>query len=173
MTIISSEKSGSMRCNPIRGAFMLLLSVAIVIFMESYSFAGGLSTGFSKVIMEGLNPGQSYDVEKLGAPPFEIKNTSNRKVELQIDIIIPKEDELSDGYLPIPDSSWLTLQKNHFEIEPGSSAKTVIFINIPNGEEYEGKKFAVFIWSHTVGESLGIGLKSKLLFTTIKQGQNL
>lgn len=162
-----------MRRDPMRGALMLLLAAVAVLFIESSAYAGGLSTAFSKVILEGLKPGQSYNVERIGAPPFEIKNTSSRKVELQIDIIIPKEDELNDGYLPIPDSSWLTLKESHFVIEPGSSARTDLFINIPDGEEYMGKKYAAFIWSHTVGESLGVGLKSKLLFTTIKQGQNI
>ncbi len=32
-------------------------------------------------------------------------------------------------------------------------------------EKYLGKKYQVFIWSHTVGRAIGVGLKSKLLLT--------
>jgi hypothetical protein len=167
--ITYDKEGGSIKALPIKCAFMLLLSAVTAAFTTPSSYAGGLSTVFSKVIVEGLEAGRSYNVEEISKVPLEVMNTSNRKVQLKIDVMIPKEEDLSDGYVPVPDASWLTLEASYFEIEPGASARTGLHINIPAGEKYNGKKYAVYIWSHTVGESLGVGLMSKLLFTTINK----
>lgn len=145
---------------------ILLLSVLIIVSGATRSFAGGLSTGFSKITIENLVPGTVYNIEEVTSVPLEITNTAHRTVELKIEVIVPVAEELPEGYEPLPDTSWIKIQKTRFEIEPASSGRTDIFLSIPEGKEFEGKKYGVFIWSHTVGETIGLGLKSKLLFTT-------
>jgi hypothetical protein len=61
---------------------------------------------------------------------------------------------------------WVSLaQLNFSNIQPRASAETDVVITIPADAQYKGKKYQVFIWSHTVGRKIGVGLKSKLLIT--------
>jgi len=98
--------------------------------------------------------------------PLVIKNESDKQIELKLEVLIPEENEVQDGYEAIPDAGWITLEKDSFIVEPGGEAETDVIISVPNNKEYLGRRFHVFIWSHTIGESLGIGIKSKLLFHT-------
>jgi len=86
-------------------------------------------------------------------------------VELKVDVLYPKKQELKEGFEPIPDTAWVTLEKGHFVIGPDEKAKTDVVIRIPNDDGLMGKKYQVYLWSHTIGRSLGVGLKSRLLFT--------
>lgn len=53
-------------------------------------------------------------------------------------------------------------------IKPKEAATTDVLIAIPGDDIYKGRRYQVFIWSHTVGTKIGVGLKSKLLFTIKK-----
>ncbi|MCX5713240.1 MAG: hypothetical protein NT033_00160 [Candidatus Omnitrophica bacterium] len=97
--------------------------------------------------------------------PLVIKNESDKKVNLKLEILIPKEEEVQQGYEPLPDIKWITLENSSFTVEPNDEAETDVIINIPYDRQYIGRKFHVFILSCTTGASLGLGLKSKLLFS--------
>ncbi|MFH1442373.1 MAG: hypothetical protein ABIH18_10095, partial [Candidatus Omnitrophota bacterium] len=97
--------------------------------------------------------------------PLVIENNSDNEVELKIEVLVPQADELQKGYEPIPNAGWIKLEKNSFIIKPNGKAQTDVIISIPDKKEYRGRKFHVFISSYTVGQSLGIGIKSKLLFS--------
>jgi hypothetical protein len=84
---------------------------------------------------------------------------------LKVEVLIPEKGEVQDGYEAIPETGWIKLEKDSFLIEPNGKAETDITINIPNNNEYIGRKFHVFIWSYTKDKSVGIGIKSKLLFS--------
>jgi len=147
-------------CGIILVAFVLLLYVEI-------SEGAGLSTTFGAVSIENLQIGQAYSTQELVNLPLTVVNRSEESVNLQIDILYPSENELVEGYEPIPDISWIQLENNFFAISGGGSATTDVYITIPNEKRYLGKKFQVYLWSHTVGGEgmIALGLKSKLLFT--------
>ena len=129
------------------------------------SQAYGLRTGFGKVALENVPMGVEYSMRKDSKFPLVIENNSDSVVDVKIEILVPEGDEVQEGYEPIPSADWIKLEKGSFTIEPNGKAETDVVISIPNKEEYRGRKFHVFIWSHTIGESLGIGIKSKLLFS--------
>jgi len=129
--------------------------------------AGGLSTTFSEVTLENLEIGKTYSTKEIAGLPLELVNTGKQPINLKIELVMPQESELKAGFEPIPDLSWIKLEKSEFSnIKPNTSAITDVVLSIPNKEKYRGKKYQGFIWSHTVGGSIGIGLKSKLLFAT-------
>jgi len=139
-----------------------------LIFFYTLANAGGLSTPFGVVVMENLRIGESYNTRELVNLPLKVTNTSDYKVELKIEVIKPKEDELREGYEVIPDTSWIKLGQDYFTVSPGGSAVTDVIITIPDDERYLGKRYQVFIWSRTLGEGrkwLAVGLLSRLLFT--------
>ena len=151
--------------------FNMLYRISVLIFAlgmvcpSGPSYADGLRTGFGKVILENIPIGVIYSMRKDSKFPLSIKNESDRKISIKIEVVIPKEGEIQEGYEAIPDTSWIILEQNQFTIEANGAAETDVVINIPDDKKYIGRKFHVFILSYTTGESLGIGLKSKLLFS--------
>jgi len=151
--------SGHVRIIPILLVLMALLN--------SNLWAKGLSTGFSEVTMEELEPGRVYSTKETANLPLVIVNTGEEPVDLKIELLSPDSSELKEGFEAIPDLNWIALEQTEFTaIAPKGAATTDVLINIPNDNIYNrGKKYQVFIWSHTTGAKIGVGLKSKLLFT--------
>ena len=144
------------------GLFSLILCALPYTHLE----AAGLSTGFSEVILENLELGKVYSTKEVAGLPLVVVNTGDEAVDLKIELLLPQESELKEGFEPIPDLGWIKLEKTEFKnIKPDEAATTDVIITIPDDEQYLGKKYQVFIWSHTVGKRVGVGLKSKLLFT--------
>ena len=128
--------------------------------------ASGLKTTFSEVTLENLEPGRTYSAKETAGLPLVIENTGNEPVDLVVEVLAPEPQELKEGYEPIPDISWIVLEKKNFSgVEPGGKAETDIMIAIPDAARYHGKKYQVYIWTHSVGLSIGVGLKSKLLLS--------
>lgn len=129
-------------------------------------FAKGLSTTFSEVYLEELETGKTYSTKETANLPLTVINTGEEAVDLKLDLLMPDTSELKEGYEPIPDLAWLQLEKTEFEdVKPNESAVTDVLITIPDDEQYKGKRYQVFIWSRTIGTKIGVGLKSKLLFS--------
>ena len=143
----------------------IALTIVISIFCAGTGFAGGLNTPFGEVLVENLSLGAEYSMEKGSKTPLVINNTSGIDVNLKIEVLVPQEGEIKEGFEPIPDISWIKLSKTEFLVKPGEAAKTDVIISIPKDKKYMGKKYQVYIWSHTVGRAVGVGLKSRLLLT--------
>lgn len=142
------------------------LFFTIIIWSVSHiTYAYGLKTSFGKVILEGIPIGTRYSMRDKARFPLIIKNSGDRVVCLQLQVIIPQKEEIQEGYEAIPSINWIKLEKDSFIVESLGEAETDIVISVPYNKKYIGKKFQVFIWSYTTGETLGVGLKSKLLFT--------
>lgn len=137
------------------------------LFVQS-AFAGGLSTNFGEVLVENLALNKSYSMERDAKTPLIITNTSDQKINLKMEVLSPQEGELKEGFEPIPDIEWIQLKQKEFVLKSGKSAKTDVIISIPDDKKHLGKKYQVYIWSHTVGRAIGVGLKSKLLLTISK-----
>ncbi|MFH1777381.1 MAG: hypothetical protein ABH952_07485 [Candidatus Omnitrophota bacterium] len=146
----------------------LVIGLIVSLFMAQFAFAGGLNTTFGEVLVENLRLGEPYSMEKEAKVPLIINNTSGYKVDLKIDVLAPEESELKEGYEPIPDINWIEITEKEFIIEPDKSIKTDVIITIPDDKKYLGKKYQVWIWSHTLGRSIGVGLKSRLLLETVE-----
>lgn len=146
------------------GMFALFLSVCLLCLPLSL-YASGLSTTFGEVKVENLKIGREYSMEEAVEFPLRVKNTSSEEIELKIEVLYPKDTELKEGYQTIPDISWIALKQDYFILGPGGEARTDVVIKVPDDESLFGKKYQVYLWSRTIGRSLGVGLKSRLLFT--------
>lgn len=129
------------------------------------AFAYGLRTGFGKVILEDVPAGREYSMREDSQFPLVIENNSDRAINLKLEVLVPEEGEVQEGYESIPEADWIALEKDSFTVNPHGKAETDVVINVPDSEDYLGRKFHVFIWSYTTGGSVGVGIKSKLLFT--------
>lgn len=122
-------------------------------------FAGGLSTACGEILLKDIPQGKAFST------PLIVDNTSSQEINLLIEVLLPESNELKKGYVPLPDINWITLTQNKFTVKPNESAKTDVIITIPKGKQFAGKKYQVYVWSHTTGTAVGVGLKSRLLFS--------
>lgn len=174
------KKNGIYESKLQRVSLTLFFLLALGFYANRGLEAAGLTTGFGEVTLENLEIGKTYTTKKALNLPLAVVNTGKTALDLKVEPVLPatpasaggapseggKDSELKEGYEPIPSLSWIKLEKAEFrEIKPNDSAVTDVIISIPNDKKYLGKKYQVFIWSHTVGGSIGIGLKSKLLLT--------
>ena len=124
----------------------------------------GMRTKFGQVIVNGVKIGQTYSLNNLIKLPLRLINTGDRTETLRIDII-PVKGAVVPGYEPIPDTSWLKLEKQDFTVEPNHEAVTDVIISIPNDPQLLGRRFEAMIWSHTTTKQgvYNVGLQSQLL----------
>ncbi|MFC1624618.1 hypothetical protein ACFL28_04830 [Candidatus Omnitrophota bacterium] len=144
--------------------FIVTMFLVVWILCPVPSYADGLRTGFGKVILENVPKGKEYSMRRDSKFPLIIENESDRTVELKIEVLVPEGEEIQEGYEAIPDADWITLEKEIFIIGPRAEAETDVMIHVPDDDDYLGRRFHVFIWSYTIGEAIGLGIKSKLLF---------
>lgn len=143
---------------------LLIISLFLTLASSHVLEAAGLSTGFSEVTLENLEIGKIYSTKETAGLPLAVVNTGKEPVDLKIEILMPEDAELKEGFAPIPSLAWIKLETEEFKgIKPNDAAITDVKIYIPNDKGYAGKNYQVFIWSHTVGRMIGVGLKSKLL----------
>jgi len=131
------------------------------------AFAGGLSSNWGEVVVDNLEPGKEYNLNGILNTSFKITNNFDEAVTLEISALIPEEAELKAGYIPIKDVSWVKVASA--VIIPAREQKIIpISITIPSGNDFNGKKYQFWIWTRTAGQAVGVGLKSRILFSTIK-----
>jgi hypothetical protein len=157
-------KTGLNRIYAITLSFLVLATYNVV-------EAGGLSTQLGEVVIENLQIGQTYNLKQLANLRLIVTNTSDYGVDLKMDVLSPDSADLRAGAKAIPDTSWVRLSQNSFELDPAEKAVSDIILSIPDAELYLGKKYQVTIWSHTLGGEgsgmfLAYGLKTRLIFTT-------
>ena len=129
------------------------------------AFAAGLSTTFGEIVVENLPLGETYSLAEKVKMPLVVSNTGNAAVNLKIEVLAAKESELKEGFAPIPDIGWIELKQKEFTLGPGESAKTDVLISVPDDTQYRGRKFQVYLLSYTTGSTVGVGLKSRFLFS--------
>lgn len=77
--------------------------------------AAGLSTAFSEVMIENLGAGNDYSTQKVAGMPLVVVNTGDEPVDLKMEVLIPDIAELKEGFEPIPDLSWIKLEKKNLK----------------------------------------------------------
>jgi len=144
----------------------IILLLSIVMLNPNCVHAGGLSTKFVEVTLENLELGKLYSVKELTGKTLVITNTTaDQKVDIAIEPEAPVDYNLVEGYEPIPDINWVMVEKSYFvDIGPDKEAETDILISIPDDEALYGKKYQVYIYSHTAGTAatFRMGLMSRL-----------
>lgn len=144
----------------------LILSIVIVFLFPAIVFAGGLSSNWGEVIIDNIQPGKTYELNNFLNTRFKITNNFDSNVNLKIEILIPQPEELKPGYEAIEDVSWVKAQEN-VSLEAGRTEIVPVQLKIPEGVKYIGKKYQFWIWSHTSGQTVGVGLKSRIMFSVI------
>ena len=156
--------------------YILTLFMILLLSLPKDGNTGGISTNFTEVTVRNLGIGKSYTIGQKIDRQLRVRNKGENSIELKMEVLIPSKSELKEGYEPIPDTSWIELEKDYFSIEPSKFAVTDVIVTVPIDKKYLGKKYQAYIWSHTVGKGnlpIALGLKSKLLLEISEQERDL
>jgi hypothetical protein len=153
-----------------RRASTLFVALGVVLTVAAGVEATGLRTPFLEVNLGCLKPGQTYSLLENRNLPLSVTNTGKVPVDLAIDVLRPRMDELFDGYEPISDTNWITLQQNRFRLEPGTNAITDVLVNVPEDKRYLGRRYQLWLFSYVLRPGgVVVGLKSRVLFTICEE----
>lgn len=145
------------------GALMLCLSGFV---MTETCHAVGLSVTWGEVRLENLKIGASYNMKDMAKTPYKVTYRGDKEVEIAVEVLAPREDELKDGYETIPDPSWVKVMNDRFFLGPGESAYSDVVITIPDDKKYFGKRYQAHVHAHSVGAVqgvIGLALTSRIM----------
>jgi len=158
------------------GAYLLILSLMLLLSLPQDGNTGGISTSFTEVVVRNLSIGKNSAIGQKVGRQLRVRNKGKNSIELKMEVLVPSKSELKQGYEPIPDASWIELEKDYFSVEPSENAVTDVIITIPRDKKYLGKKYQAYIWSHTIGKGkvpIALGLKSRLLLEISEKERDL
>lgn len=156
--------------------YLLTFFTILLLSLSKNGNTGGISTSFTEVVVRDLSIGKNYAMGKKVNQKLQVRNRGNSPIELKMEVLVPSSSELREGYEPIPDASWVELEKDYFLVEPSKYAVTDVIVTIPNDKKYLGKKYQAYIWSQTVGKGalpIALGLKSRLLLEISEKERDL
>lgn len=61
----------------------MTFALTMLLFFSAPAFAGGLSTGFSEVTLEELEPGKTYSTKEAANLPLVVVNTGGEPIDLR------------------------------------------------------------------------------------------
>ena len=134
--------------------------------------AGGIGTKLGEVWIDNVRYGIPFSLQESLNMPLRITNKSATPVEIKMEVWVnkPGDHDLKEGYEPLPDASWVTLEKEFFpRVEPGADAETDVVISIPKEKKYLGKKYQFYVWARTTGglSNINVGVMSRFLMSVI------
>ncbi len=158
------------------GVYFFALFAILFLSLPRDGNTGGISTTFTEVVVRNLSIGKDSAIGQKVGRQLRVRNRGENSIELKMEVLVPSKSELKQGYEPIPDASWIELEKDYFSVEPSENAVTDVIVTIPRDKKYLGKKYQAYIWSHTVGKGklpIALGLKSRLLLEISEKERDL
>jgi hypothetical protein len=139
----------------------LVLSLVLAVYANPLS-------AISVVMLNDLPQGKAVSLQKDGGVPLFITNDSPETVTMEVEAQSPRMVELRAGYEPIPDLSWVRFPQSRFSMRARSTTQFDVVITVPAGMQFQGKRYQLNVWAHTVGKNVVTGIKSKVLFSVKK-----
>lgn len=148
-------------------AVLVVLSLGV-----SVGECASLTTAFADVLLRDVPLGQLWCVEEHGRS-FELHNTGETPLVVQVEAVKPEARELHSPAEPIPDVSWVLIKPASMTVAPHQKGRFDIVLSLPKEERLRNRMFQVMLWSRSApiegkGISVSAGLKSRLRFQTIR-----
>lgn len=150
------------------GLFVIFFLAALC----SNAYSGGLKSKMGEVWLENVRYGKAFSIKESLNMSVKVTNTSATPLELKMELFINKkgDSDLKEGYEPLPDPSWIKIEREYFpKVEPNTDAETDVIIEIPKDNRYLGKKYQFYVWTRSVSglKNINVGVMSRFLITVI------
>lgn len=118
------------------------------------------------VYLVDVKPGVRYNAKKM-RKSLKLINWADNQIKIKLkSILYSREFSLPSGYVPAPDPSWLTVKPGEVKIAGNEIKELKIFVNIPDEEEYYGKKYAFLVKAELIGVDVLLELYARVYVTT-------
>jgi hypothetical protein len=101
-------------------------------------------------------------MEKVANLPLTITNSNDETSVFELTIRNPEPKELKDGYQPIPEPIWITLEDNEITLPAQGIYKGDVTITIPDDPKLLGKKYQVILRARQKGAETGLSVSLAL-----------
>jgi hypothetical protein len=130
---------------------------------------GGNLTVPRHITLSNAFIGQSHSLETLSGARYELSNYVRNNLAINITITAPRVvDPAYPDFEPIPDVSWVSLEKNAFVLAYEGVASTDFTVAIPDDPRYLGKKYQFNI-SLTAPDFPHVAIPDTKVFMTISE----
>ena len=129
------------------GALALTFGSGPTISGESDS---ALHTEFGEVRLQNLAIGKTYSVTRIASEQFVVSNTSDDSLFVHMEAVVPRQHQLRQQALPVPDTSWIRLESSDLVLAAHSTVRTDVYLTRPYDPDLAGKLFQVDIVSRNV-----------------------
>jgi hypothetical protein len=144
----------------------VLLPVCLLLYIVSPIYGAGRLTGPGQINISMVRIGQTYSFKKISGFYYEVTNYIEDGLKLGIEPIIPSRNKLaSTEFEPIPDISWVKLEKEKFILKYGEKASTNFYLTIPDDPKYMGKKYQFNLRVYTIDYPQSLSLTTQILLT--------
>jgi hypothetical protein len=127
----------------------MALAMTLLLLIAVPAHARGLEVYSDSVIFEkGKNAAQVRFISH-----------ETETADVVAEILIPKPEELKNGYLPIPNADWIALKRNNFSLASGEDA--LLDLELAASETIQQPRQAM-LWIHTTGGLVESGIKIKV-----------
>jgi len=122
----------------------LILFLSLVFLLAC---SGIMSNAYALRVSPGAFCAQNVEIGKETDTGVDltIDNETDQERDFSIKVVAakPAVTESLKGYTPLPDLSWLRLDKNYLVVPAKGQAKTRLYISIPNEEKYLNQQWVV------------------------------
>ena len=126
----------------------------------------GIGARFGDVILEGIQPGNTYDLKELAHLPFGIQNYGDADMDVAVEFERPKKQSLAQNYEEIPDLSWIKANPEKIRIPSKGIGYFDLLLTVPDDPKLIGRHFQVQIEAVGTGVGLyGVASENRLRFS--------
>lgn len=144
----------------------VLLPVCLLFYVVSPIYGAGRLTGPGQINISMIRIGQTYSFKKISGFYYEVTNYIEDGLKLGIEPIIPSRNKLaSTEFEPIPDISWVKLEREKFILKYGQKASTNLYLTFPNDPKYLGRKYQFNLRVYTIDYRQSLSLSTQILLT--------
>ena len=151
-----------------------ILFVLAAVFSAKALLATGMSTSFADVRVEGVTPGMPFHVRGGGSDGLYLWNPYGDALDVEVQPLSPRPDQLRDGATPIPDPSWVEIRPQHFHLSARGHQTCEVVLHVPKDKRFNNRHYQVMLWSRGTpvdphGVTVSAGLLSRLQFKTTRR----
>lgn len=159
--------------------FFVILSVHPVFLCAEESEAASKGMGLTAepggMLVQYVPLGETYDFTKEVGIPLTIYNRDDQEHTYLLTTSKPSEGgsrKWLEGYLEIPDPSWVWFEQKEVTVPANSSSKVNLFLKIPDEEKYYNQHWAVSLGvsgKPGAGQMLALALRPRIEIETLSK----
>lgn len=148
-----------------------LLMAGGILSVSSLLWAKGIAVRFVDIVLEKVPPGTHVNLRVYKNLPLVVINNDDEDMDVAVEVVLPDEKEMKEGYEPIPDPTWIKVIPDRYHLGPRASASSDVIITVPDDPQYLNHHYEAIIWAHSDNKNkyipgggvfLEVGMRSRI-----------